>query len=1046
MKPEENSRHLLSITQSKAKMYEYDVPIEDHISIPRNPANLFPLTVGMVGDVAANIMRGGLSLEEVPIIRENLPFSARFFDNYRQTLLNREIDTYLLLIGSAAYYLSDIPGSSKLLAKQVDPQILDLEGIGLDKVLAWILRGEYSQPIDLGDSKFQEILLPIIDLIREYYSTGNGGQELFERINSIRIFFYNNGTARQLLLADLIGAITHKRISNSTWATIPRYSNLPVERWTTTFQKDTFIKELWPAQHLLGQQGVYIGKSAIVQMPTSAGKTKAIEIILRSAFYSGRATLAIIVAPFRALCHEIKDNLIKAFRGEDILVNELSDTLQVDYSPERLLRNNQIIIVTPEKLNYVLHHSPQLAEHIGLLIYDEGHQFDNGIRGITYELLLTSLKSKIPPCAQTILISAVISNAQQIGLWLLGENYEIILGSPLQPNYRSIAFASWRVGLKGFLRFVNPSDIDTLEFFVPRIIEQYNLGKRPREKKERIFPDKTAGNEIALYLGLKLVRKGTVAIFCGRKASVTGICIKAIDIFDRHVPLETPQQISGNRAEILKISNLYAINLGADAAVTKSAEIGIFAHHNNIPHGIRLAVEFAIKEGLASFVVCTSTLAQGVNLPIRYLFVTSVYQGGEQIKVRDFQNLIGRSGRSDLHTEGSIIFPDPVVFDERENEGSWRWDKARDLLNPSNSEPCTSSLYSLFEKLKSDDDRYILDIDPFELIEEYNDDFASLISTIEGVAEEYANQKFSINGLQNQIAYKIHLLSAIESYLMANWDETQPDFDEEAVLSLAKGTLAYFLADQNENETQKEQIENLFIILARNITEKIPDIHKRIIFGKTLFGVQDVLSINNWLEENIAHLLLVNDSEDFLETLWVLFAKFIHVRPFKKCDKPAIRKQLALLWIEGVSFSDLFQIILDAGAKISANTKQFNYKIEDVVDICENGFAYDGMLLIGAVIELIQEMDIEGLDNLIDLMEIFQKQMKYGLSNPIAIMLYELGFSDRFVAMDLSTIIEEVPSDKELIIQSLKGSREQVFGKLNHYPEYFSEVYRIVAT
>ena len=59
-----------------------------------------------------------------------------------------------------------------------------------------------------------------------------------------------------------------------------------------------------------------------------------------------------------------------------------------------------------------------------------------------------------------------------------------------------------------------------------------------------------------------------------------------------------------------------------------------------MPHGIRLAIEHAMRENLIRFVVCTSTLAQGVNLPIRYLIVTSIYQAGEPIKVRDFHNLL----------------------------------------------------------------------------------------------------------------------------------------------------------------------------------------------------------------------------------------------------------------------------------------------------------------------------------------------------------------------------------------------------------------------
>jgi len=44
-----------------------------------------------------------------------------------------------------------------------------------------------------------------------------------------------------------------------------------------------------------------------------------------------------------------------------------------------------VLIVTPEKLLYMLRRAPQLTESIGLVIYDEGHQFDGMARGPTYE-------------------------------------------------------------------------------------------------------------------------------------------------------------------------------------------------------------------------------------------------------------------------------------------------------------------------------------------------------------------------------------------------------------------------------------------------------------------------------------------------------------------------------------------------------------------------------------------------------------------------------------------------------------------------------------
>ena len=70
--------------------------------------------------------------------------------------------------------------------------------------------------------------------------------------------------------------------------------------------------------------------------------------------------------------------------------------------------SQNILVLTPEKFLYVLRQTPTLVADIGIVVYDEGHQFDSGRRGITYELLLTEIKALLPAAAQTILISAVI--------------------------------------------------------------------------------------------------------------------------------------------------------------------------------------------------------------------------------------------------------------------------------------------------------------------------------------------------------------------------------------------------------------------------------------------------------------------------------------------------------------------------------------------------------------------------------------------------------------------------------------------------------------
>ena len=134
----------------------------------------------------------------------------------------------------------------------------------------------------------------------------------------------------------------------------------------------------------------------------------------------------------------------------------------------------------------------------------------------------------------------------------------------------------------------------------------------------------------------------------------------------RNAPFTRPVDIS-DAAEVGKVADLFQRHLGAQAGATQAAAIGIFPHHANVPHGLRLSIEHAMKEGLAKFVICTSTLAQGVNFPLKYLIVTTTQQGQERIMVRDFHNLMGRAGRAGMHTEGSVIFSSPEVYDQREN-------------------------------------------------------------------------------------------------------------------------------------------------------------------------------------------------------------------------------------------------------------------------------------------------------------------------------------------------------------------------------------------
>ncbi|KAB0265082.1 DEAD/DEAH box helicase, partial [Microvirga brassicacearum] len=668
MKPDTGSINVLSTVRARAKMHEFRVPPESYNALPRDPKMLFSLAVGILGDAAAALARHFVEpgfegrpetwTEEDGSISDMVRFSAVFFDAYLEAQLDADIAAEFSLLCACSYYLSEAVGNATVVARRSEAPPLNLGG-GLALLAFRVLRGEYTDfP---GEAAHSDLAQALSQALRRYFALEGDEVEIVTMCTALREQVYASGTPRELLYGDLVVSLCARKLRNAARNLIPPHSGLPLEAWAPALLKFSFPTELWPAQQRICEAGLLKGRSALIQMPTSAGKTRATELIIRAAFLSKRTSLAVIVAPFRSLCHDIRSDVVKAFSGEDVLIDEISDSYLFDVELQELFARNSVIVVTPEKLLYMLRRAPELAERIGLIVYDEGHQFEGFARGPTYELLLSSLRMTLKDDAQVVLISAVIGNAPQIAEWLIRDAEAIVGGQGMLPTAKSIAFASWKTE-RGQLQYVQPTDPEESEFYVPRVIAAMPLEKlTPKETAARLFPERNSKNgttqstEVALYLGLHLVPNGSVAVFCGQKGSVSKTCRRVGEIFARKVPVDAPTGFS-NAEELDKISRLFARQMGADADVAAGAGYGVLAHHANVPHGLRLTVEHAMKEGHARFVVCTSTLAQGVNFPIKYLIVTATQQGKEKIKVRDFHNLMGRAGRAGMHTESSVIF------------------------------------------------------------------------------------------------------------------------------------------------------------------------------------------------------------------------------------------------------------------------------------------------------------------------------------------------------------------------------------------------------
>jgi hypothetical protein len=1049
MRFENSSSTLLSVTKAKAKMYELGIEEEHHIRLSTSPSKLLIMTIGILGDLCHLQLSEEKNHELMLEAQHELRSVARYFDSLIQTQLEPNYEYYLYLLGAASYYLSDMPGSSSVIASKLENSREVLTNKGVEFILEYLLIDPTIKTPKLVSTVYFKNILEGRELLGEFkYPPLTTAKRVTRLMSSLRVFYseptkingnaskkyamrfrksvHKNGTDREILIADIITAIVHKRVENSVGILLPAYSGIPLNEWMPAISKYSFIDELWPAQRLLGEKGVYKGKSAVIQMPTSAGKTKSAELIIRSALLAKRTNVAVIIAPFRSLCREISDSLAEAFLGENVLINQLNDVPQIDGFDEELFAQifpsieldepgSSIVVSTPEKFVYLLRHKPELADQISLVIYDEGHQFDTGQRGVTYELLLTSLKQKLNPATQHVLISAVISNAGAIGDWLYAGEGISVNGSECIATERSVAFSSW-TRRRGQFHYVKPLDPNSEEFFVPRVMERIEIPLRGRETKQRYFPDKSDKSSIAAYLGVKLSEFGPVAIFCGTKITVNKICRTISSSAERIDNLYLPIN-SSSKDEITRIAQLSALHLGEDSVLTKAISLGILPHSASVPNGLRLSVEYAMEQGLGRCVVCTSTLAQGVNLPIKYLIVSGVFQGQKRISTRDFHNLLGRAGRSGKHTEGSVIFTDTELFDKRHSTQRWQWGNMQAMLDPAQSEHCSSSLLNLVKPF----DNNPFKLDPIKFIQDPDKYIQLCIKAARGQ---------DISDLLRQMDLRKSYFKNIESYLLANSSDVS-DLEDEHIFELCSNTLAFSLADNNE----KERLQSVFTIAASAVNAVEPG--SRVVFGKALLGVYELTQIESWINEHVELLSNEYSIEQWLDLLWPLIRDIVQNKKLDKLVGENADIFIAKQWINGQSYIDILKEANEQEYKFTAGTQERVLNIDNILDICDGALGYDVMLVIGAIADL-----MENLQNLVEQAEIvrsLQRSMKLGLSMNVEHWLYSKGLADRIVCSHLNNLIVENGDENNIGDGFFELAKVYIEPALGEFPSIFKK-------
>lgn len=1027
------SLKLLKYERAKAKLNEFSVSDEERRAnrVEQITSNeLLYSTVRVLSQYTAQYLNGEVNAE----LYDDLTFVAHFYENYVQAE-QVEGDYLFYLVGAIANVLSDNFGNAKsLIGRMENFEISNTWGYFVYKYIARGL-GAKCREIEWGDERqralFHELLYEIHSNVEV-----RGLQKLVGIANELLSGFDNEAA----FLSFMLCAIHKKFVDNSAIRLIPAASNSNSKDWERYFERRNSISILWQAQKLMLEKDVLKGADATIQLPTGVGKTKSVELIISAAFLLRNVSLAIVVAPLRALCNEIEKDLRRSLRNI-VKVTALSDVLedeQLNYEQK------QVVVLTPEKLSFLIKHNSDIIQKSGLIIFDEAHMFDDVTRGASYELLIVRIKELLPQDTQCVFISAIMPNVAELNEWLT-DGGNIVSDSRIKRTEKSVAFYS-RIANELF--FYQQEDlIGCCEgtVYIPNactrepLVQSVCKKGKNKGKVQDTFPDLSKGMDIAIYLACKLSnRENCSAIYVNQPKLIVSVSRRLAWIKQSSCNLLRNIVAESDTESNNKIVNLAKKHYGADNDYVKMMELGFFPHFGGLENGLRLSIEHAIRQHDVSCVVCTSTLAEGVNLPIKYLLLTSLQDAyGNMLSTRKFQNLIGRTARSGIHTEGSLICTDPKYFDEKEIKND-QWTSVVNLFDSAKSEHCNSAINNIFHNVAVPyTGGYVAGNMIVQRVLEYYRE-GKILDT-NSIAERFYQNHVSsgvknrtdkdviVNKINQALQSSIYQINEVlKSVELLIFDKivTDEDVSEEQIVTLATKTLAYKMS----SDETKDGIKTLFLAVAKKILS-LPQ-EKRRVFSLAMNSYDTLAYLDKYLCD---HPYIYNSCE-FDEDIWIQITSelLINSNPntyFAALDSDK-RNILIKLWISGASYCAIAEIV--------------GLHLDRVIRICQNELSYSCNMLLSSIRELLSQYKSEEIvegkwDAYINDITVFQQRLKYGLANEAEVAAYEYGYADRVIAREVGALLRDRKRTIGEHKLSIKTHKTAIQTLMENYPDYFAK-------
>jgi superfamily II RNA helicase len=421
-------------------------------------------------------------------------------------------------------------------------------------------------------------------------------------------------------------------------------------------------------------EAITSGNNLLVTAPTGTGKSMPAEFSID--FFHSRGKKSIYCSPIKSLSNQkFYDFKLKY---PHISIGLITGDIKTNTSADVLIMTTEILLnklyqlrtETEEQRQDSLTFDMDIGNDLGCVIFDEIHMINDKDRGHVWENCILLLPSHI----QIVGLSATLKDPEKFAAWLESKENrkEVYLAKKLDRPVPLTHYSFITANSGVFKAIKDKSAQEEIRSIIDKpfviqsaaglfndlhytkmnkILRLFNLND-VRVRRQHVI------NQVSKHLVENEMLPALCYVFSRKKLE---ICANEITANLLEFDSKIPYTIDNECEQIIrKLPNFKEyLHLPEYVHLVSLLRKGVGIHHAGMMSILREIVEILFAKGMIKMLFCTTSVAIGLNLPVKTCIFTDINKhDGEQFTVlqgHEYTQAAGRAGRLGLDTVGHVI-------------------------------------------------------------------------------------------------------------------------------------------------------------------------------------------------------------------------------------------------------------------------------------------------------------------------------------------------------------------------------------------------------